>query len=554
MSTTLNFKDVIDKPSWRPVSPAIAACTAGSSICGDHRNNEDRHPKLFEITSATTVYRYNVKNDGWTQIASPALAGTFGAGANSVFCPHRGPRGTLTGTPTSTTFALSTLETLGGTALTAVQNDWADRGSGTQGFKIRIISKANGATFDTYVQSNSAGTTPTVTVYPACPWTPASGDAYEFLSGRLYLISAGTTAAGVWKCLDVLTGQWSGNLSTTNLPGTLASTDSSLICLDELYVPSNLNPGDGFFGNITATGAAAGTITGAASGLESTVLANEFRNFQIRIVSDATNKTSVGQRLRIASHTGGPSAVYTMCANWTVQPSSSAVFVIEGPNDIIYSANQQTTTYTYFTDTTPGLNSGASTADSWSNSMYAARGTACGAGTEMFWAHGVSNAIVAGVTTEALYGAMDPNKNFRYSYLFSARGGNGNVWDILDIAGAANGAWTNAAPFDQATGLNYFNTGTASVYEASSMNGQFAYVNYIGSQQFNRVNLFARSFDEWAYLRYPAGGTQTAGHRMATSIFCDPSGSPKVGFIYSRRYSAATTGASTEMFESLISR
>jgi hypothetical protein len=132
-------------------------------------------------------------------------------------------------------------------------------------------------------------------------------------------------------------------------------------------------------------------------------LANEFRNFQLRVITDATAPTSVGQRNRISSHTAGPSVVYTMATTWGVTPSSSAVYVLEYPNDLVLSAATATTTYTYFSDVQPGLNSGAATADSWSTTMYGARGTAATYGTEMICPFGVSNAVVTGITTQASF-------------------------------------------------------------------------------------------------------------------------------------------------------
>ena len=553
MPTTTAFHDVIDKPSWRPVAPSPSASAAGTCLIGDLRNNEDRYPKLFEFISATVVNNYNIKNDGWTQLASPALTGTFGAGANAIFMPHRGPRGGVSAATTSS-ITCSTLESIGGTALTVPAMALADRCDGI-GFKIRIYDRTAGKTQETYITSNTAGTTPTITFSPVLTWSPTAATTfYEILSGRAYFISSGTTAAGVWKCFDVACSQWSGNLSTTNLPATLGAADSSMICLDELYVPSNQSPGAGIFGNLTATASSTTTITGQASGGDAGVLANEFRNFQIRIISDATTPASVGQRNRITSHTAGPSAVYTMSTTWTTQPSSSAVFVIEYPNDIIYSGSSQTTTYTYFSDAAPGLNSGAATADSWSSTMYGARGTACGAGTYMFCGFGVSNAISTGFTTAALYGTNDPNKNFRYSYLFSWRGGGTNTLDYLDIAGGAAGAWTSATTADMPGGANYFNTGTSCAYDAATMNGQYLYVNYIGGQIFARYNVFARTFDEWAYIRYTTAGA-VVGNKMATAPFVDPGGSgPRIGFVYSKRVTPSTTGANTELYESLVSR
>ena len=54
---------------------------------------------------------------------------------------------------------------------------------------------------------------------------------------------------------------------------------------------------------LSATAIGASSITGQATGGDATLLANEYRNFQIRVVADLTNKTAVGQRRIITSHT-----------------------------------------------------------------------------------------------------------------------------------------------------------------------------------------------------------------------------------------------------------
>ena len=74
------------------------------------------------------------------------------------------------------------------------------------------------------------------------------------------------------------------------------------------------------------------------------VLANEYRNFQIRIVQDTVNPTAVGQRRNITSHTAGASPVYTVPA-WTVTPSANAIFVIENNGDrILYWGSASSST------------------------------------------------------------------------------------------------------------------------------------------------------------------------------------------------------------------
>ena len=523
MSTTLNFKGLIDLPKWRPLSApgfnALVASAAGSSVCSDLRNSEDRNPFQYYLVNATTLYKYHIKNDGWNQMTSPALAGTFGVGASCVFAPSHGPRGTIAAGATASSIPLTT-------ALPAavVANQLANRGDGI-GFKVRIVSPGNGATAEAYITANTGGlsgsTTPTLSVSTTwgsqtnLPFTPATGDTYEFLSGRLYLLSAGTLAAGCWKAFDIATNSLLANLATTNMPATI-NTDSSLVCLDELYTPATQAPGAGYFGNLVATGTAAGTITGQATGGDAGVALNEYRNFQIRIITDGTNKTAVGQRRIITSHTAGASPVYTLTSNWTVTPSSTATYVIENPNWILMTSSGSTNTYSYAAVGLGGIipaNTTAQAADTWSTSSFAARGTASGAGTYFVHPFGIT---------------LDAGKNSRYSYIYSLRGGNSSAIDVLDIAGATTGSWTSAVAFGGQQAATTFNTGTSGAYDGATNSGMYAYINMNGSQSFLRLDCLNRVIEPFTVQKF-VGGAAITGCRMCTSAFID--GATKLGFL-----------------------
>ena len=523
MSTTLNFKGGLDLPKWRPLAApgfnTLVASAAGSSVCSDLRNTEDRNPYMYYLVNATTIYKHHVKNDGWYQMTSPALAGTFGAGAACVFAPSHGPRGTIAAGATASSIPLTTALPAAVTA-----NQLANRGDGI-GFKVRIVSVGNGATAEAYITANTGGlagsTTPTLSVSTTwgsqtnLPFTPATGDTYEFLTGRLYLLSAGTLAAGCWKAIDIATNSLLANLATTNMPATIG-TDSSLICMDELYTPSTQAPSAGFFGNLVSTGIAAGTITGTVAGADSGLQANEYRNFQIRIITDGTNKTAVGQRRIIASHTAGASPVYTLSSNWTVTPSSGATFVIENPNWILLSSSASTSTWSYAAVGLGGItpaNTTAQAADTWLTTSFAARGSACGAGTCLWHPFGIT---------------LDAGKNSRYSYIYSIRGGGSSSIDVFDIAGATTGAWTNAIPYGGLQTAASFNTGTSVAYDGATNLGQYAYLNVNGSQSFVRFDSLNRVMEPWTVQKYP-GGTALVGGKMCVLAYID--GATKIGLL-----------------------
>jgi hypothetical protein len=515
---SIDHQDIIDLPEWRPLAVLPNASGAGVALAFDMRNNEDRHPEIFELVSATVLNGYHVKNDGVMLIGSPALTGTFGAGADAVFVPSLGPQGVLSTGNTASKIIISTVlpASVGVMQL-------AGRGDG-KGFKIRIIDNVaggSGKTEERYITGNTGGTTPTINLDTPLSFTPANGARYEFLSGRVYMLSAGTLATGVWKYYDILTNSFSGNLGTTNLPATIG-TDSELVALDELHVPSDKNPGDGFIGNQVATAVSATSITGPVA--TNYLQANEYRNFQVRILTDATNVTAVGQRRKITSHTGGASPVFTVPA-WTVNPSATATFVIENANEILLFSSASANVFTY-----APFAIGAMTADTWSITTYGARGAVVGAGVCAFQSFGI---------------VPDADRNNRHSFIFSFRGGAVTTLDLLDIAGGATGLWSNAIVYGSGPTMT---TGTSLAYDPSTNGGKFAYVNINGLQNMYRFNCSTRQLNEWAQLRY-AQGTAVVGRKMATTVAINPTTpTDKLGVLITQR----TSGA--ELFSMILER
>ena len=518
MATTLGFKDLIDKPEWRPLAVGLNAHAAGISLAADLRNDLTRHPEIFQLASAAILNAFNPANDGWSFLNTPGLTGTFGAGAGCIFMPSRGPCGTLAAGGTTTSVVLST-------ALPAAVglNQLANRGDGV-GFRIRIIGNqgagSSGKTEERTIIANTLGTMPTLILDSALSFTPQNGDAYEILSGRLYMLSSGTLAAGCWKYYDVATRFFSGNLSTTNLAGTL-STDASFVPLDELHVPYDQTPGGGFFGQLISTAIAAGTITGQAASGDAVVVANEYRNFQIRVVEDTTNKTAVGQRRLIASHTAGASPVYTLGSNWTVNPSVGAKYVIELPNQILLFSSGTGTTYTY--NPTPlsqanGTNTIA--ADAWHTTYFAARGFNMGAGCTSFGSWGIE---------------PDSARNARHSFIYSFRGGAALTLDLLDIAGGTTGAWTNGITYNgQQTAIT---TGNCGKYAPADNQGRYGYMILNATGNFYRFDVKNRTMEAWAQIRYAQTGTAAVGDRVAVIAFVD--GATKVSVVHFLSHLAA---------------
>ena len=509
MPTTLAFKDILDVPAWRPNAVSPQAATVGGCVSYDMRNSERNAPFNYFLASATALYAYMPHNDEWSTLASPALTGTFGAGATCIFNPSQGPRGTIAAGATTTSFTLTT-------ALPAAVgvNQLANRGDG-QGFFVRVIGNAAGSSGKTEFKriiANTGGTTPTLTLDSALTFTPALGDEYEFRSGRLYMLSAGTLAAGMFKHYDCLTNSFSGNLATANLPATVG-TDSQMVTLSEANIPASATAGAGFLGLVTATASSGTTITGSAM---PALLTNEYRNFQVRIVEDTTAPTAVGQRRRIASHTSGATGVFTVAA-FAVTPSATAKFVIENDDDKILLFTNTTSVYCYNI-----------TANAWDTSTF-----------------GVAPAVgAAGLSAVQSFGFdVDAQRNTRHSFIHRFRGGASNICDVLDIAGGANGSWTTDIVYGQKT--QGFTTGTSWAYDPVTNGGRYVYAQISGTQRFMRFDLQNRMMEPWAYLRY-AQGTAVVGTKLSMAFLID--GATSLAFLYLLRSSGV------EQFSVALSR
>jgi len=541
MTTEMNFKDLIDKPEWRPLALAQQANAAGTNIAFDLRNDRCKDPYLWHWYATTLFDKYLKASDDWGYSANfTAPGGTIAAGAGCIFVPSHGPTGLVGGTPTTTSFTMATLPNSASTSI----NSFTNAGD-QEGYKIRIMGNGAGGSGKTetrFITSNEAGTAPKITLDEALTFTPQVTDHYEMVAGRIYLLGSGTTAAGFFKAYDIATDTISGNLNVTNLSATIG-VKTEFLALDEQYVPYDRKPGEGFLVDssvtydsgayikncLRATASGATSITGQASSGDAAVLANEYRNFQIRIVEDTSTPTAVGQRRKITSHTAGPSAAYTV-PTWTVTPSSNAKFVIELANDLLCWTNSAAVTYSYA--------AGGYAADAnWS--------TAAAAGGATQWANPPA-ALGYGGTMAVSSFSIEPDiqKLTRHSHVLVFRGGATNTLYQLDLAGGANGVWTTPTYCNQSTTLT-FTTGSCGAHGPVTNEGIYYYINWNGLTRIMRFNIKARVMEPWCFLRY-GQSTAREGNRMATGCHID--GNTKIGVLYLMRCSG------TELFDCILQR
>ena len=512
------FKKVIDRMMWAQVTPSPGAAAAGSSMASDLRNDSTRNPFVYMTNGINSSQRYNIITKAWqAQNPLPGYA-ALAASATSCFAPSFALVGTIAAGATTTRVTLSTaLPTAPGINMLANRG-----GSGELGYRLRIIDTTAGKTEERWIVGNSASTTPVIDVDAAFSFTPATGARYEILSGRYIHLSSGAIAAASWRSFEVATNTFA-NLGTTNLP-TIA-TDSALLVLDELYVPYDHKPGEGMvkgatvydatpngFGLVAllATASGASTITGQASGGDAVVAANEYRNFQIRIVADPTTPASVGQRRIIASHTAGASAVYTLGTAWTTQPSSSARFVIELPNQIVLRTAANTTTYVYnYSDATQNNGTNSIAANAWSTTYFGAAPAANAAGNLWVPSFGIQ---------------PDVGRNARHSFNYFFRG-SAVTLDLLDIAGGTTGAWTGAITYD---GNISMVTGATNCYAPFGEEGRFSYINVYSSGTINQIYRFDaknRVLSPYVSTDFIQSGAAAQGSRMAA--YCAIDGTDK---------------------------
>ena len=373
---TLKFG--LDRMVFEQMTPAPVATSTGQFVITDQEGVED---KAMLIASNVLAYIYSHENDGWMQLPSPALAGTFAAGACGCF-KNTGPSGTATA----------------GTTTTITTNLTIPRG--LNGYIIRITGGTN-AGQERVILSNTFGTNSVITVKDAFPDPIDNTSTYTLFTGRYYVLGAGTLATNSFKFWDRALSVWDSTPAITGLPaswgteGRMTSTSSTQTSRDShfdgsiisststvmtvnakfttnehinrtiriiegtgvgqvRYITSNTEDTitvnaafsptptstskfiiTGIFGELATSGGAT-TITNSAKNWTT----NQWKNFQVRIAAG----TGAGQVRTIISNT----ATEITVAAWDTQPDNTSYYVIEGNDDYIYlSGNNATAFYRY---------------------------------------------------------------------------------------------------------------------------------------------------------------------------------------------------------------
>ena len=441
MATTNGNRKLLDLKRWEFCTPAPAATAAAHFIVSSRHYRQQQ----LLVQSNTAAYLYNPLEDGWAQVPSPGLAGTFGAGACGV-------AGSFS---TGTTVAASSLTATAGTTTSITTNQTLARD--LRGYSIYFVGGTNAGKLKT-IASNTIGANAVITFEGAAEAVAFDATSqYRIKAPVFYVLGAGTLAAASFRKYDFATNTWT-TLSQTGLPATIG-TDGRLIS-----TPAWIDSGFNSFATGTATAGSANTLTNSAKSWTT----NQWANYQVRI----TGGTGAGQIRTVASNTG---TVITVSANWTTTPDATSTYSFEGNDDSLYfMGNNAVTLYRY-----------SISANTWTTlAPTAARAAAPGVGASGHWIWGAESADW-----------MNENAIINGRRIYSFRGGASAVLDYYDIA--AN-TWVSGVPYAPAT--ETFTTGSKYAY-----NGNYLYIQKEATGRWFRHNFVTSEQDGWNTMTYTQG-------------------------------------------------
>lgn len=438
MATLNTNRKILDLKRWEFLSPAPVATAAGMFVISSRHYRQQQ----MYVTSISACYLYSPNEDGWTLVPSPALAGTFGAGACGVAGAWS----------TGNTVGAASLTATAGTTTTLTTNQPLARD--LRGYKVQIIAGPNaGQTFT--IASNTIGASAVITFVETAGSAHSASSVYRMCTPVWYVLNAGTLAANIFKKYCFATNTWTA-LTQTGLPATI-STDSKLIATPSWVDSDYLN-----FASGTATAGGATTLTQGAANWG----VNQWANSQVRIVSG----TGAGQIRTITSNTATVLTVPT----WTTNPDATSVFQIQGNDDYLYyMGSGAVTLYRY-----------SITSNTWTTlSPTAARAAAPTTGMSGHWVWG---------SNDAAWTSQNAIRNGRYIYSF--QGGATAALHRYDIA---VNTWETIT-YSPAT--ETFTTGTKYAY-----NQDYLYIQKDATGRWFRYNFVTSEMDGWTTMSYPNG-------------------------------------------------
>lgn len=411
------------------------------------------------IVSNTQQYLYHHDEDAFAQIPSAALAGTFGAGACGVYHPWSINYTANGGTTSTVTVAAGTHNLTGFCKGATIE--FISAGS-SSGLRRRVIDMDTGG---------AGSGTITLTLDSALPAAIQSAHTFRLTTGRFYVLSAGTVAAGIFKVFDVATLTWQASLATTNLPATWGTDGRMVVAYN--------------FGEVQAVGKSTGSNTSttlANTGKSWTV--NQWTNFQVRI----TSGVGIGQVRTIASNTA---TALTVSAAWTTTPDATSTYELTANEDYLYLlGNNAVTMYRY-----------SIANNTWT--VMAPTTARAGAPNVGCTATCIGNTGLASWTVE--------NAILDGRYIYSFRGNGVATLDRFDIAGgtAGAGAWQQ---------VTYVGTETFTTGSSAFVMGRLIYLRKDATNRFFKFNLLGNYLEPLTTNAY-TDGTAALGQKIWVKNF-----------------------------------
>jgi hypothetical protein len=158
------------------------------------------------VVNATTHYLYHHDEDAWVQIASGALAGTFGAGACGEYHPWSINYTANGGSTTTVTVAATTHNIIGFALGSTIEFVSSGTNSGLRR-TVTAINTSGGGTGNITLTLDSAVSTAVLTSHT-----------FRLNTGRFFVMSAGAIGANSFKVYDIATAAWQASLSITGFP------------------------------------------------------------------------------------------------------------------------------------------------------------------------------------------------------------------------------------------------------------------------------------------------------------------------------------------------
>jgi hypothetical protein len=293
-----NNKKLLHRKEPQMMSPNITASAAGTFLIKDPLGV--RRTALF-VGSNTAQRLYDIFEDGWMELPSFALAGTFGAGACGGWALW------------SDTFTVGSQGVENGLNFVSVS---VQLSMDAVGRTLRFLTGNNEFQEVVVTDIKSIPLVGTVLYFTeSLPNTIDIGDTFALDTGAYYILNAYTAlASGVFKRYDVVSGTVT-TLSNTGLPTTWG-IDGKIVATPSYY---------GNYSEGSVTSASGSSLTSSSK----TWTVNQWNNSQVKII-DGTGK---GQVRNIVSST---SDTLNVAPDWTITPDTTSVFAIQANDNYVY--------------------------------------------------------------------------------------------------------------------------------------------------------------------------------------------------------------------------